>query len=84
MDFSRIDEWLADPNGSRIFLLTGDPGKGKTAIAARLVQMSKGQVADAVYRHTHGAGAHYTWVAAPFYPRGHRSYVDGCLNESTI
>lgn len=32
-------------NESRMFLLTGGPGTGKTAIAARLVQMHLGKVA---------------------------------------
>jgi hypothetical protein len=39
--FRAIDDWLADPDGARVFLLTGDPGCGKTAIAARLVQFSQ-------------------------------------------
>jgi WD40 repeat protein len=40
--FRAINNWLADPEGSRIFLLTGEPGCGKTAIAGRLVQFSQG------------------------------------------
>jgi len=40
--FRAIDNWLADPEGSRVFLLTGEPGCGKTAVAARLVQTSQG------------------------------------------
>jgi ABC-type glutathione transport system ATPase component len=34
--FKAIKNWLADIDGSRYFLLTGEPGSGKTAIAARL------------------------------------------------
>jgi hypothetical protein len=42
--FKEIGEWLGDKKGSRVFLLTGGPGTGKTAIAARLVQMHLGKV----------------------------------------
>lgn len=31
-----VDRWLADPAGTRVFLVTGRPGLGKTAIAAWL------------------------------------------------
>jgi hypothetical protein len=41
--FQAIDDWLGDPQGPRVFLLTGEPGCGKTAIAARLAQFSDGQ-----------------------------------------
>jgi hypothetical protein len=34
--FEAIDMWMADPNASRIFWITGKPGVGKTAIAAWL------------------------------------------------
>jgi predicted ATPase len=40
--FDRIHKWLALPEGNRFFLLTGEPGSGKTAIAARLAQFSSG------------------------------------------
>lgn len=40
--FEKIDEWLADGEGSRYFLLTGKVGSGKTAISARLKQFSDG------------------------------------------
>jgi tetratricopeptide (TPR) repeat protein len=43
--FRAIDDWLADPQGPRFFLLTGEPGSGKTAIAARLGQFSEGEAA---------------------------------------
>lgn len=42
--FQRIQDWLLGP--SRIFLLAGGPGTGKSAIAARLAQLSDGSVAD--------------------------------------
>jgi len=38
--FQAIHQWLSDPNGSRYFLLTGEPGAGKTAISDRLNQFS--------------------------------------------
>lgn len=41
----KLDGWLADIAGSRSFLLAGAPGSGKSAIAARLVQVSEGQIA---------------------------------------
>lgn len=44
-----INNWLDNPNGARIFLLTGGPGTGKTAVAARLVQMNLGQADSAHY-----------------------------------
>lgn len=49
--FAEIDEWLSDTNASRFFLLTGNPGTGKTAIAARLVQMSRGEIPADDYSH---------------------------------
>lgn len=33
-----VDRWLADPQGPRFFIITGEPGSGKTALAARLAQ----------------------------------------------
>jgi hypothetical protein len=38
-----VDDWLAD-GAERLFLLTGEPGAGKTALAGRLVQISGGAV----------------------------------------
>src|SRR5512136_233476 len=40
--FAALSRWLADPAAPRLFLLTGGPGSGKTALAARLAQMSLG------------------------------------------
>ncbi|MBD2234613.1 hypothetical protein [Phormidium tenue] len=39
--FRAIYQWLSDPTGSRYFLLTGEPGAGKTAISDRLTQFSQ-------------------------------------------
>jgi tetratricopeptide (TPR) repeat protein len=36
--FKEIESWLANPEASRIFWITGDPGVGKTAIAAYLCE----------------------------------------------
>ncbi len=38
--FEEVERWLDDPNASRFFIITGEPGIGKSAIAARLVQFS--------------------------------------------
>ncbi|RME49694.1 MAG: hypothetical protein D6791_00105 [Chloroflexi bacterium] len=40
--FQAVNDWLAWPGGPRFFVLTGEPGSGKTAIASRLVQFSQG------------------------------------------
>jgi WD40 repeat protein/uncharacterized protein YukE len=34
-----VEEWLSDPAGAPAFLLTGDPGAGKSAVMAHLAQM---------------------------------------------
>jgi hypothetical protein len=41
--FERIHDWLRNPAGGRFYLMTAEPGAGKTAIAARLVQFSRGR-----------------------------------------
>jgi hypothetical protein len=33
-----VEEWLSDPEGAPAFLLTGDPGAGKSAVMAHLAQ----------------------------------------------
>jgi tetratricopeptide (TPR) repeat protein len=40
--FQAVNDWLAKTDGSRVFLLTGEPGSGKTAIAGRLTEFSQG------------------------------------------
>jgi len=42
--FQAIDRWLADAAGAPLFLLTGEPGAGKSAIAGRLALISSGAV----------------------------------------
>src|SRR5262245_47128669 len=42
--FAAVDAWLQNPAAGRFFLLCGDPGTGKSAIAARLAQMHLGEV----------------------------------------
>ncbi|MFC1878759.1 hypothetical protein ACFLZW_02485 [Chloroflexota bacterium] len=36
--FAEIDQWLGNPDTPRFFIITGEPGIGKSAIAARLTQ----------------------------------------------
>lgn len=37
--FAEIDRWLVDPDTPCYFIITGEPGIGKTAIAGRLTQI---------------------------------------------
>lgn len=34
--FQRLEGWLADPDAPRLFLITGEPGSGKSTLCARL------------------------------------------------
>jgi hypothetical protein len=42
--FQEVNDWLSNNDATRNFLVTGDPGSGKSAIAARLTQFSLGMV----------------------------------------
>jgi hypothetical protein len=42
--FKALNDWLITNAGSRFFIITGAPGTGKTAIAARLAQLTNGQI----------------------------------------
>src|SRR6266568_5147104 len=58
--FKAIDNWLADPNGRRVFLIIGEPGSGKSAIASRLCQFSESSSpspSDCHYLTKHFLGA---------------------------
>ena len=46
--FRRISAWL-ETRDSRLFLLTGGPGSGKSALAIRLMQMSQREVSAKDY-----------------------------------
>jgi hypothetical protein len=41
--FTAVDQWLSNPQGGRIFLIVGAPGSGKSTVAARIVQMARGE-----------------------------------------
>jgi hypothetical protein len=43
--FTALSDWLEPHNRSRFFVLTGEPGSGKTSIASRLVQIALGVIA---------------------------------------
>jgi hypothetical protein len=49
--FAELDGWLAKVPGGRYFLITGEPGSGKSAIAARVVQFSDGKSTPNGYAH---------------------------------
>src|SRR5215471_1818122 len=49
--FQELDGWLAQSPGGRYFLITGEPGSGKTAIAARLYRFSAGDAPPNGYLH---------------------------------
>jgi len=42
--FRAVNDWLDNPEGPRFFVLTGEPGSGKTGIAGRLTQFSQSVV----------------------------------------
>src|SRR4051794_33670108 len=42
--FDAVAEWLSDRDSGRSLLLIGEPGAGKTAVAAALAQLSAGQM----------------------------------------
>ena len=46
--FQAISRWLNDPGAPRVFIVTGEPGSGKSAIAARLVQLTGNAEAGSV------------------------------------
>src|SRR6266700_6055758 len=42
--FEEINKWIAASDGERFFIITGEPGSGKSSLAARLCQFSQGTV----------------------------------------
>ena len=51
--FDHIDEWLQDSHASRVFWITGNPGVGKTAIAAWLLTHRREAAAFHLCQHGH-------------------------------
>lgn len=41
--FAQINKWAADADGSRFFVVEGEPGSGKTALAAQLTQIDRNE-----------------------------------------
>lgn len=39
--FAEIDEWLAGPGAPHYFIITGEPGIGKTAIAGTIDELGR-------------------------------------------
>lgn len=73
--FEALGTWLDSDPAARVFLLTGGPGTGKTALAARIAQMSLGEadaahpaLAKASLAHFHfcQAGAEHTLSPVTF------------------
>ena len=67
--FEKIHDWLSDPNSSRYFLLTGEPGSGKTAIAGQVYQrrvnqqaISKNSIANFPNAAHFCSASRSTWV----------------------
>lgn len=63
--FQRIDHWLRGTGNPRVFLLTGASGVGKTALAARLVEMSQGIVSADKYPRSRPPGSDQRVGAQP-------------------
>lgn len=42
--FEAINNWLADSNGSRYFIITGEPGSGKSAISSQLFRFAHQEI----------------------------------------
>lgn len=51
--FEQVDDWIADPDASRVFWIMGDPGVGKTALAAWLCTHRREIVGMHFCRHGH-------------------------------
>src|SRR5215470_2495659 len=65
--FAKIDAWLGNPAGSRVFFLSGGPGSGKSAIAARLAQVVRGEApADSCPRLAQTGLAYYHFCQAQY------------------
>ena len=56
-----LDDWLEDSDGERFFLILGEPGSGKTVLAARVMEIVWGQVAAPSGSHVLGQGAVHAW-----------------------
>lgn len=68
--FAAVDRWMADPGLGRVFLLMDGPGSGKTAVAARLAQMSLEQATQDALTHLGKGSESFIVLSIPREERG--------------
>lgn len=64
--FRSIDAWLTDENKKNFYLITGGPGSGKSALAARLVQVAEQKVIAEKAPHLNQVGIVYAHFCQAF------------------
>src|ERR1700722_6156580 len=66
--FDKMEAWLTAPprSGDRVFFLCGGPGSGKSSVAARLVQLARGEAPAACPHFVRTGLAYYHFCAAQY------------------
>src|SRR5262245_2832839 len=77
-----ISRWLADDQLRQVFLLTGEPGSGKTAIAGRLWQISRGEAPPSPQQPSRDAVSAAYFCAAP--AAGDRRWINPTTFATSI